>query len=165
MEELTGLPFRKLHFILGKWGKTEITLLLLRVIKKNQPFWKQSLHPARLHSCFSNISCYNSTVSTNSILTTAPVARHHYSSLHTASFIRISFRWMFTSELSGSAMPASVTIPMCLRFFIHKLQIPALSMTGEFQELSFLLGICPVPTKSCTMKWVTINKPTLGQEL
>lgn len=36
-------------------------------------------------------------------------------------------------------------------------------MIVEFQELSFLLGICPGPTKSCTIKQVTINKQIQAQ--
>lgn len=35
-------------------------------------------------------------------------------------------------------------------------------MTTEFQELSFLFGICPVPTKSYITKHVTINKSRDG---
>lgn len=37
-------PLGKLHFILGKQGKREITQSLLRIIRKNQTTWKQSLH-------------------------------------------------------------------------------------------------------------------------
>lgn len=151
-------PFGKLHFILGKWGKREITPSLLRIIKKNQTTWKKPLRPIRLHSCFKNISWRVSTVNTNSILTVVLVARPHYSSLCIALFIWISFRWIFTSELSEFTVPASIIISTRLWFFIHKLQIPALSMIVEFQELSFLLGICPGPTESCTIKRVTINK-------
>lgn len=53
-------------------------------------------------------------------------------------------------------------ISMHLWFFIHKLQILVLSIRMqnfvEFQELSFLLGICHVSTKSPTITLVTINK-------
>lgn len=77
----------KLHFIPGKWGKREITQLLLRIIKKNQTTRKQSLHPVRLHGCFKNISCHVSTI--NIILTVVLVARHLQFFVH--CFIHLNF--------------------------------------------------------------------------
>lgn len=119
---------------------------------------KQPLRPARLHSCFTNILCGVPAINTKCIVILGVVARQCYCSLCMASSTWISFQWAFTSELPGFIVSASEIISTCLWFSIHKLQVLPLNMTTEFQELSFLFGICPVPTKSYITKHVTINK-------
>lgn len=119
--------------------------------------------PVRLHSWLKNISCHASTINTSCIRAVVLVARHHNSFRCIASFTWDSFQWIFTFELSGFTVPAS--FQCTCDFFIHKLQILTFSITAEFQELSFLLGICPVSTKSATITWVTVNKQIRGQQL